>query len=164
MTQQNLTQILKVIRDLVMRNRPCYRDYLGNGQYETKILPEYLLPAFLQKNVVATKTEVKTAQTSANTAQNTANTAQNTADSATTIANNCVSFSVTQSLTDEQKTRARDNIGAISTANGAVGSSNLADNISYTKFGLSADQVRKMTFGTAEPSGGSDGDVYIRYS
>lgn len=30
MTQRNLTQILKVIRDLVMRNRPCYRDYLGS--------------------------------------------------------------------------------------------------------------------------------------
>ena len=30
MTQHNLTQILKVIRDLVMRNRPCYRDYLGS--------------------------------------------------------------------------------------------------------------------------------------
>ena len=30
MTQNNLTQILKVIRDLVMRNRPCYRDYLGS--------------------------------------------------------------------------------------------------------------------------------------
>ena len=30
MTQHDLTQILKVIRDLVMRNRPCYRDYLGS--------------------------------------------------------------------------------------------------------------------------------------
>lgn len=30
MTQHNLTQFLKVIRDLVMRNRPCYRDYLGS--------------------------------------------------------------------------------------------------------------------------------------
>ena len=30
MTQYNLTQILKVIRDFVMRNRPCYRDYLGS--------------------------------------------------------------------------------------------------------------------------------------
>lgn len=35
MTQHNLTQILKVIRDLVMRNRPCYRDYLGS-ETETK--------------------------------------------------------------------------------------------------------------------------------
>ena len=76
------------------------------------------------------------------------------------------------------------NIGALSNANGAVvtanlggkvvtaekiadktvGAGQLADNIPYTKFGLSADQVRKITFGTAEPSGGSDGDVYIRYS
>ena len=76
------------------------------------------------------------------------------------------------------------NIGALSNANGAVvtanlggkvvtaekiadktvGAGQLADNIPYTKFGLSADQVRKITVGTAEPSGGSDGDVYIRYS
>lgn len=46
----------------------------------------------------------------------------------------------------------------------SVTAAKLADNIPYTKFGLSAEQVRKITFGTAEPSGGSDGDVYIRYS
>lgn len=46
----------------------------------------------------------------------------------------------------------------------AVTEDKLADNIPYTKFGLSADQVRKITVGTAAPSGGSDGDVYIRYS
>lgn len=76
------------------------------------------------------------------------------------------------------------NIGALPNANGAVGTTNLggkvvtaekiadktvgagqlADNIPYTKFGLSADQVRKITVGTAAPSGGSDGDVYIKYS
>lgn len=76
------------------------------------------------------------------------------------------------------------NIGALSNDNGAVGTANLggkvvtaekiadktvgagqlADNIPYTKFGLSANQVRKITVGTAAPSGGSDGDVYIRYS
>lgn len=228
MTQHNLTQILKVIRDLVMRNRPCYRDYLGsetvtktvqigssvfvdekgiartkflvtdpaftgfilgetytvtidgvtagyvarnlsplseqvgpiigtatafnmengtfdgwiavavlkNGtytcvaetydtsfvgktisisqtrtetvkRYNTKLLPEYLLPSFLRKNVVATKTEVQNAvanavaaadnaqntalaahnaangaQVMASAAQSTANTAKNTADNA----------------------------------------------------------------------------------
>ena len=37
MTQHNLTQILKVIRDFVMRNRPCYRDYLGS-ETETKTI------------------------------------------------------------------------------------------------------------------------------
>ena len=76
------------------------------------------------------------------------------------------------------------NIGALPNANGSVGTTNLgskvvtaekiadktvgagqlADNIPYTKFGLSADQVRKITVGTAAPSGGSDGDVYIKYS
>ena len=47
---------------------------------------------------------------------------------------------------------------------GAVTAAKLADNIPYTKFGLSADQVRKITVGTADPSGGSNGDVYIKYS
>ena len=281
MTQHNLTQVLKVIRDFVMRNRPCYRDYLGsetvtktvqigagtfednsgcvmaefeatdpaftgfvlgetytvtidgvtadyvvrtmspisdevgpiigtittidmeNGtfdgwfassiigdgpigffaqtfdtsfvgkaisisqtktetvtRYNTKLLPEYLLPAFLRKNVVASKTEVQNAvanavaaadnaqntaqaalntagaarstaseaRTTANTAQATANTAKSTADTAATkaanaqttafnaatTAGNAVSFTSTQSLTDTEKERARDNIGASS--------------------------------------------------
>lgn len=101
MTQHNLTQILKVIRDLVMRNRPCYRDYLGNGQYKTKLLPEYLLPEFLRKDKIASKTEVNSAaskataaadaasnaQRTANNAQSTANTAKTTADTARSTAN-----------------------------------------------------------------------------
>lgn len=228
MTQHNLTQILKVIRDLVMRNRPCYRDYLGketmtktvqigtgtfaatsgyamvtfpatdpaftgfilgetytvtldgvtadyvarnlspvsdnvgpiigtttafdieNGtfdgwvamaalregtfacraqtfdtsfigktisisqtktetvkRYKTKLLPEYLLPAFLRKNVVATKTEVQSAAAkataaadAASTAQTTANTAQSTATAAQTTANTA------KSTADNAKTTA----------------------------------------------------------
>lgn len=209
MTQHNLTQILKVIRDLVMRNRPCYRDYLGSEtvtetvqigagvfeekggivmaqfpatdsaftgfilgetytvtldgvtedfvahnlspisekagpvvgtatsvsssgldgwfvgaalqggavlcvartddtsfvgktisisqtktetvkRYNTKLLPEYLLPAFLRKNVVATKTEVQNAVANAvaaaDNAQNTALAAQNAANGAQVMA------------------------------------------------------------------------------
>lgn len=99
---------------------------------------------------------------------------------------------------------ARSNLGALSSAAGAVGTANLgsgvvttakiaalaitaaliadktitagkiadktitaaqlADNISYTKFGLTANQVRTITAGTAAPSGGSDGDIYIQYA
>ena len=264
MTQHNLTQILKVIRDLVMRNRPCYRDYLGSEtetktvqigsgvfegfensakaqfiatdssftgfvlgetytvtidgvtedyvarnlspvseeigpiigtittyniddetfdgwvcfaiptspelfgcmaqtldtsfagktisisqtktetvtRYKTKLLPEYLLPAFLRKNVVASKDEVQSAQSTADSAQSTANTAQATASNARAAANtakstadeaktkainaytkasiaettaqNAVSFTTTQSRTDTEKKTARDNIGASS--------------------------------------------------
>lgn len=234
MTQHNLTQILKVIRDLVMRNRPCYRDYLGSEtvtemvqigagvfeekggivmaqfpatdsaftgfilgetytvtldgvtadyvarnlspisdeagpiigttttfdmgnntfdgwvcaggrnpagkavcmaqtldmsfvgktisisqtrtetveHYKTKLLPEYLLPAFLRKNVVATKTEVQRAadkaadaasgaqnaangaQVMASAAQSTANTAKSTAEAAQSAANTALERTV----------------------------------------------------------------------
>ena len=209
MTQHNLTQILKVIRDLVMRNRPCYRDYLGTEtmtntvqigssifedgkgiaetgflvtdpaftsfvlgetytvtidgitadyvarnlspisdnagpvigttttfnmenhtfdgwicaagrnhdgkvtcmaqtldmsfvgktlsisqtrtetvtHYKTKLLPEYLLPTFLRKNVVASKSEVQKAQTTADRARNAADNAQIAANNAQTAAN-----------------------------------------------------------------------------
>lgn len=48
-------------------------------------------------------------------------------------------------------------------ADGAVGAPQLADNIPYTKVGLTAEQVRRITAGTANPSGGSDGDIYIKY-
>lgn len=243
MTQHNLTQILKVIRDFVMRNRPCYRDYLGletvtktvqigagvfegfengakaqfiatdssftgfvlgetyavtidgvtedyvarnlypisdevgpfigttttfnteNGmfdgwfcfaiptsselfgclvqthdtsfigktisisqtktetvtRYNTKLLPEYLLPAFLRKNVVATKTEVQNAvakatdaadaasnaQTTADTAKSTADAARTTANTAQATANNAQAAANTaKSTADEARTKA----------------------------------------------------------
>ena len=71
---------------------------------------------------------------------------------------------------------ARANLGALSNANGAVGTANLGSNvvtaeklandIPYTKFGLSADQVRHVYAGTTEPGAelGSDGDIYLMYS
>lgn len=55
-------------------------------------------------------------------------------------------------------------ITAAKLADKTVTAEKLADDIPYTKFGLAANQVRKITVGTAAPSGGSDGDVYIRYS
>ena len=229
MTQHNLTQILKVIRDLVMRNRPCYRDYLGSEtetktvqigsgvfegfensakaqfiatdssftgfvlgetytvtidgvtadyvarnlspvseeigpiigtittyniddktfdgwvcfaiptsselfacmaqtldtsfagktisisqtktetvtRYKTKLLPEYLLPAFLRKNVVASKDEVQSAQSTADSAQSTADSAQATANTAQATASNArAAANTAKSTADEAKTKA----------------------------------------------------------
>ena len=42
----------------------------------------------------------------------------------------------------------------------------LADNIPYTKFGLSAEQVRHIYTGTSEtpPAGWQPGDIYLQYS
>ena len=236
MTQHNLTQILKVIRDFVMRNRPCYRDYLGSEtvtktvqigsgvfedfensakaqfiatdssftgfvlgetytvtidgvtedyvarnlspvseeigpiigtittyniddetfdgwvcfaiptsselfacmaqtldtsfagktisisqtktetvtRYKTKLLPEYLLPAFLRKNVVASKDEVQSAQSTADSAQSTADSAQATANTAQATANTAqatasnarAAANTAKSTADEAKTKA----------------------------------------------------------
>ena len=51
-------------------------------------------------------------------------------------------------------------------ADKAVTADKLADDIPYTKFGLSADQVRHIFAGTAEPTSdiGIDGDIYLMYS
>lgn len=48
----------------------------------------------------------------------------------------------------------------------AVTAEKLANDIPYTKFGLSADQVRHVYAGTTEPDAslGSDGDIYLMYS
>ena len=257
MTQHNLTQILKVIRDLVMRNRPCYRDYLGseteiktvqigsgtftdnsgrvmvafnvtdpaftgfvlgetytvtidgvtadyvarnfspiseetgpiigtittfdmeNGtfdgwlvaaaididsvlcdartfdtsfvgktisisqtrtetvtHYNTKLLPEYLLPAFLRQNVVATKTEVKSAASKATNAADAASTAQIAADAAQSAASAAKSTANTAKSTAEAAQRTANTANttadaakttaetAQTTANGCVKKSN----------------------------------------
>ena len=44
---------------------------------------------------------------------------------------------------------------------GAVTEEKLAEDLSYTAVNLTADQVRTITVGTAEPSGGADGDIYL---
>ena len=48
----------------------------------------------------------------------------------------------------------------------AVTAEKLANDIPYTKFGLSADQVRHVYAGTTEPGAelGSDGDIYLKYA
>lgn len=55
-------------------------------------------------------------------------------------------------------------LGAAQIPPGTITETQLADDIPYTKFGLTADQVRTITYGTEAPSGGSDGDIYIQYT
>ena len=54
-------------------------------------------------------------------------------------------------------------VGTEKIADGAVTAGKIADGIPYTKFGLTSEQVRRITYGTADPSGGSDGDIYLQY-
>ena len=59
---------------------------------------------------------------------------------------------------------ANKTITAAKIADGTITETQLADSIPYTKLGLTSDQVRTITAGTAAPSGGSDGDIYIQYT
>ena len=301
MTQHNLTQILKVIRDLVMRNRPCYRDYLGSEtvtktvqigssvfvdnkgiagteisvtdsafagfilgetytvsidgvtadyvarnfspfseemgpiigtittynaedntfdgwicaagripdgrvacaaqtldtsfvgktisisqtktetvtHYKTKLLPEYLLPAFLRKNVVATKTEVQNsvanAVAAADNAQNTALAAHNAANGAQVMASAAQSTANTaKSTADEAKTKAINAYTKASiaetTANAAfpktggdiTGNVKIAGRVSFPATYTSSSGYPTIITGLLLSAGVGSGIVYIR--
>ena len=85
---------------------------------------------------------------------------------ATHIAQNAVTA---QKLAPGAITADKIAAGAIITAllaPNAVTAEKLANDIPYTKFGLSADQVRHVYAGTTEPGAelGSDGDIYLKYA
>ena len=52
-------------------------------------------------------------------------------------------------------------VKAIPDKPGAVVASHLSSDITYTTLGLTSNQVRTIRVGTGDPSGGSDGDVYL---
>lgn len=53
-------------------------------------------------------------------------------------------------------------VKAIPDKPGAVTASHLSSDITYATIGLTSNQVRKITAGTNDPSGGSDGDIYLK--
>ncbi len=53
-------------------------------------------------------------------------------------------------------------VKAIPDKPGAVVASHLSSDITYSTIGLTPNQVRKITAGTGDPSGGSDGDIYLK--
>ena len=127
-------------------------------RYNTKLLPEYLLPAFLRKNVVASKTEVQSAvanavaaEDAAYTAQSTANTAKSTAEAAQSTANAAQSAANTaKSAADEAKTKATNAYTKASiaetTANECVKKSNTS------QFGINLGSNNAFS-GSVESSG-----------
>ena len=90
------------------------------NRYNTKLLPEYLLPTFLRQNVVATKTEVQSAADKATAAEDAAYTAQSTADNAQSTANTAKSTAeAAQSTANAALPKTGGELsGAISVTNG----------------------------------------------
>ena len=77
-----------------------------------------------------------------------------------TIMDNSVGASAIIKTGDNAVTAAT--VKAIPDKPGAVIASHLSPDITYTTVGLTSDQVRKITVGTADPSGGSNGDIYLK--
>lgn len=77
-----------------------------------------------------------------------------------TILDNSVGASAIIKTGDNAVTAAT--VKAIPDTPGSVMPTHLSDGVNYEAIGLTADQVRKITTGTSEPSGGSPGDIYLR--
>lgn len=110
-----MNSLLSAIKAFVLKNRPAYKDYLGNGKYDVKKLPEECVPdsvnnkigraqrkadsaynkasiayddassAYDRANIACD--EAYRANSTANSAQSAANAAQNTANAAQSTAN-----------------------------------------------------------------------------
>ena len=77
-----------------------------------------------------------------------------------TILDNSVGASAIIKTGDNAVTAAT--VKAIPDKPGAVNASHLSSGIIYSTVGLTSDQVRKITVGTGDPSGGSNGDIYLK--
>lgn len=77
-----------------------------------------------------------------------------------TILDNSVGASAIIKTGDNAVTAAT--VKAIPNEPGAVAASHLSSDITYSTIGLTPNQVRKITAGTGDPSGGSDGDIYLK--
>lgn len=103
-----MNNLLSAIKAFVLKNRPAYKDYLGNGKYDVKKLPEECVPDSVNNNIKNAKSKADSAynkaqraktnaddawnlangtRSTANAAQSTANAAQSTANAAQSTAN-----------------------------------------------------------------------------
>lgn len=75
-----MNSLLSAIKAFVLKNRPAYKDYLGNGKYDVKKLPEECVPDSVND-------KIRTARNKADSAYDTADLAYSEAESAYDNAN-----------------------------------------------------------------------------
>ena len=75
-----MNSLLSAIKAFVLKSRPAYKDYIGNGKYDVKKLPEECVPDSVNDDIVRVRSMAKKAQITADAADNTANLAQLTAN------------------------------------------------------------------------------------
>ena len=74
-----MNSLLSAIKAFVLKSRPAYKDYLGNGKYDVKKLPEECVPDSVNDDIKKAKSKADLAYSKANLAYNEANLAYNEA-------------------------------------------------------------------------------------
>lgn len=112
-----MNSLLSAIKAFVLKNRPAYKDYLGNGKYDVKKLPEECVPDSVNN-------KIRIAQRKADSAYNEARRAMTNADDAWNLANEAWSTANTAKSTANTAKSTAD--AAQSTANAAQSTANIA--------------------------------------
>lgn len=63
-----MNSLISAIKAFVLKNRPAYKDYLGNGKYDVKKLPEECVPDSVNDDIRTVKSAADAAQSAANVA------------------------------------------------------------------------------------------------
>ena len=65
-----MNSLLSAIKAFVLKSRPAYKDYLGNGKYDVKKLPEECVPDSVNDNIKNAKNKADSAYNEAESAYN----------------------------------------------------------------------------------------------
>ena len=113
-----MNSMLSAIKAFVLKNRPAYKDYLGNGKYDVKKLPEECVPDSVNNKIRIAQRTANDAQRTANDAQSTASYALNTATDTATQINNATTFITAFASLEATKNKERYNFAENIWANG----------------------------------------------
>lgn len=75
-----MNSLLSAIKAFVLKSRPAYKDYLGNGKYDVKKLPEECVPDSVNDDIIKVRSMADKAQFEANKAYDIGYRAMSTAD------------------------------------------------------------------------------------
>lgn len=110
-----MNSLFSAIKSFILKNRPAYKDYLGNGKYDVKKLPEECVPDIVINGIRKAKStansaynEAQRAMTNADDAWNLANEAQSAANTANSTANEARSAANTAKSTAESAQNSAD--------------------------------------------------------
>ena len=131
-----MNSLISAIKAFVLKNRPAYKDDLGNGKYDVKKLPEECIPDSVNTNI-------RKAQNKADSAYSEASAAMTNADDAWSIANDAWNLAyearstanIANTAANTAKTTADSAYSLANTANTAANTAKTTANNALPKSG-----------------------------